>query len=519
MSSIPYSAVYGWDLVEIPSNPSVSSSTNLGGNNIKFVIEQGEDIVYNGKNCYLTAQLQIVQVREDGTMTTLEPIISSGTRATPTGISIPHLTQNPLGSILDTMKLVIGSTDVNNYQYAASASTLYRMLFESKLEQDTVNSTSKIKVMNQDDQDDTLGVPYDNYIKLATSMGVTAGANTTVFGGLFSKRMLWALKNHMYNFDRKNINRLNIQIPIPMFYCDELLHFGVGRKVDLICSINQSWYQNIIQVVGSLYSSNLAGGGLYTITNKNSNFTAGTINISMLDMKLYMNRGYINKSYVPRGINGVPRKITYHMKQFSPVIANLTIGSTTTVTGTFDTGGRVSHIIVAFNSYPSNYPKYSPTDFSCGYQTQVTANGISEVINTMSAVNLIKTIQIKHGTCIYPQESYSLQTDGVAGSTNTNDLFRCYQDYCIMTDALRTPCGALMSYSEWMCNPLFVIKNKSHLNDISNIFSIRVDLSGLLAIPTNIIVLALYDSYLTFDYNEYAEVTSMTPSSAPPLIE
>ena len=53
MSSIPYNAVYGWDLVEIPSNPSVSSSTNLGGNNIKFVIEQGEDIVYNGKNCYV----------------------------------------------------------------------------------------------------------------------------------------------------------------------------------------------------------------------------------------------------------------------------------------------------------------------------------------------------------------------------------------------------------------------------------------------------------------------------------
>ena len=70
MSSIPYSAVYGWDLLEVPSNPSVSSSTNIGGNNIKFTIEQGEDIVYNGKNCYLTAQLQIVQVREDGTTMT-----------------------------------------------------------------------------------------------------------------------------------------------------------------------------------------------------------------------------------------------------------------------------------------------------------------------------------------------------------------------------------------------------------------------------------------------------------------
>ena len=234
----------------------------------------------------------------------------------------------------------------------------------------------------------------------------------------------------------------------------------------------------------------------------------------MLDMKLYMNRGYINKSYIPRGI-----KSTYHMKQFSPVMANLSFGSTTTVTGTFDVGGRISHIVVAFNSYPANYPKYSPTDFSSGYVTQVTAGGISEVKNTTDAVSMIKQIQVKHGQSIYPQESYSLQTDGVAGSTNTNDLFRCYQDYCIMTDALRTPCGALMSYSEWMCNPIFVFKNKSHLNDISNIFSIRVDLNGILTIPTNVIVLGLYDSYLTFEYDQYAEVTSMTPSSAPPLIE
>ena len=57
------------------------------------------------------------------------------------------------------------------------------------------------------------------------------------------------------------------------------------------------------------------------------------------------------------------------------------------------------------------------------------------------------------------------------------------------------------------------------MNDISNLFSIRVELNGILAIPTNIIVLGLYDSYLTFEYNEYAEVTSMIPSSAPPLIE
>ena len=57
--------------------------------------------------------------------------------------------------------------------------------------------------MNQDDQDTTVNVPYDNYAKLAQSLGVTAGANTIDFAGLFSKRMIWALKNHMYNLTER----------------------------------------------------------------------------------------------------------------------------------------------------------------------------------------------------------------------------------------------------------------------------------------------------------------------------
>ena len=99
------------------------------------------------------------------------------------------------------------------------------MLFESKLEQETVNSTSKIKVMSQDDQDVTVGVLYDNHLKLGNKLGVTAGDNMKAFSGLSSKRLIWALKNQMYHFDRANTNRLNIQIPLPLFFCDELLHF------------------------------------------------------------------------------------------------------------------------------------------------------------------------------------------------------------------------------------------------------------------------------------------------------
>ena len=92
--SIPFDSPYGWDLVEVPSNPSISSSTSssLGGTNVRFTIEQGSELyVYNQKNSFYDIQLQIVMVDETGTSQTLQPIINTGTRGAPTSNSIPHL--------------------------------------------------------------------------------------------------------------------------------------------------------------------------------------------------------------------------------------------------------------------------------------------------------------------------------------------------------------------------------------------------------------------------------------------
>ena len=198
---------------------------------------------------------------------------------------------------------------------------------------------------------------YDDYIKLARVVGVDADGGgafaTTNFGKLFSKRMIWALKNQMYNFDRQMINRLNVQIPLPLFFSDELLYVGAGEKLEIIFGISTNWYRNIIQCVGS-FSSVL---GDYTVVNKADTFANNTINVAITDMKLYLNRGYITSTHVPRSIKG-----TYFMKNFSPVVANLALANTTTVTGTFDATGKITHVISAFNVNSGNFPKYSPND-------------------------------------------------------------------------------------------------------------------------------------------------------------
>ena len=124
---------------------------------------------------------------------------------------------------------------------------MHRMLYESKLEQDTTSSLSAIKPMSQSDEGTSAGVLYEDYIKLAQDVGVNADnhlaiprtKDTTNFGTLFSKRMIWALKNQMFNFDRQMVNRLNLQIPLPIFFCDELLHIGAGEKLDIIFLVFQ----------------------------------------------------------------------------------------------------------------------------------------------------------------------------------------------------------------------------------------------------------------------------------------
>ena len=95
----------GYDMLEIPSNPSISSSVTFNGD-ITFSIQQpGEECFIVPKKSYISAQIQIIQTREgyasnngnigpntNGTCT-LEPIINLGSRLSPTAVSVPFIMQ------------------------------------------------------------------------------------------------------------------------------------------------------------------------------------------------------------------------------------------------------------------------------------------------------------------------------------------------------------------------------------------------------------------------------------------
>ena len=129
------------------------------------------------------------------------------------------------------------------------------MLYESQLEQKTVNSTNAINPLDSKDVDTNAGVMFDNIVALSNRLGITPNALPMTTAGslanLLTPHMIWALKNQQFNFDKSNTNRINFQIPCPLFYVDELLHFGSDGKCDIVLNCDPMWASNLIQIAGS----------------------------------------------------------------------------------------------------------------------------------------------------------------------------------------------------------------------------------------------------------------------------
>ena len=120
------------------------------------------------------------------------------------------------------------------------------------LEQKSVLSTNPINVPNSDGFGASKKVRHDNALALAAKIGATT---PTVFEDLFSKHMIYALKNQC-GFDKANINRLNFQVTIPLFYQDQLIYVGSNGKIILSFNIEPNFHFNIIQNTGSSDSCN-----------------------------------------------------------------------------------------------------------------------------------------------------------------------------------------------------------------------------------------------------------------------
>ena len=522
--SLYYGTAYGYDMLEMVSSPCISSSVNFSGD-ITFSINQpGNNTYIVGKQSYISAQLNIVLTREDGTQHPLEPIVNASvtplvpatnTRATPAAISVPYLCNNPAGALFQNMTCYVKGEQISNFQYAQSTTTLYRMLYETKEEQNTVNSTNAINPVSLNDIDINPLVSYPDANKLATRIG--AGAGT--LNNLFTSHMVWALKNNQFSFDKSCTNRINFQIPLPLFYSDELLHFGTDGKCEIAFNVSPIWANSLIQIAGSNVCT-LVNGQNYIVTKSNAAdaLRACSITVGVTDLRLYLCRAHVTNAYVPRSITQ-----TIALKQWSPYRYQLTAGQSNTILAPMKQNRRITHIIIAFTSNLQTPFKSTPTDFSSGF----TINGNNETNIMTDGMSLIQNVSITIGGVTYPQAVYNLSSNVLnatpyavqVNASNTNDQGKAFIDYTVFTDSIRDRNGSLLSFSQWQANQIYVFKLKQNLNTTTGDCYVTVNTTANVTSATNVVIMGLYDEYLTLKYDEYSRITSLELNSTLPLSE
>ena len=198
MSDLQYTSMpssnlpWGYEYYRVKSNSSVNYDSFNGDIEYKMNASESEKWI-SGKNCYISIRLRINQTDETGTVGRLSPIVNTGVyKAASTLVSIPYIASNPGACLFSSVTCDIGGQTFSLNQKIAQVNTLYRILYESKSEQDTVNSANPIKLMTSQDADITA-----NKSCVLTDYFTGYPNNLTNF----SNQKLFALKN-MMNFNK-----------------------------------------------------------------------------------------------------------------------------------------------------------------------------------------------------------------------------------------------------------------------------------------------------------------------------
>ena len=493
---------WGYDYMRVRSNTFVSY-TGFNGD-IEFNVNASESERWiSTKNSYLSARLRIVMTNEAGVAGTLQPILNSGTRIAPTKVSIPYISPNPAGCLFGAVSCDIKEENVSLNQNIGQCNTLYRTLYESKAENETINASNPIKYMNFADAD---GIAENKSAILTDYFDYPVAYNALTN---FTGHKLFALKN-MMGFNKYYEVEVNTQLLAPMFYSDDLI--PPNTPLTLRYTVDNNFFTNLISIAGSNFSSL---GTPYTITKLESPLppanTVNTIAVGVVDLNLWLYRVHMPD------IVGIPKEIS--IKQFDSVLHPITAGTHDEFNVSFKKNRRVTHIALAFCQNKSNI-KTTTTDFSSGFfigQT-VTANGVTT--DTRSAISLfedmvysnspifqLSNIRVEYAGTVYPFQPYTINLDHTnrsAGGNATPNISgnnqRIYYDYCNFSDQLRDRSGALLSQEQHQIAPIFIWKTYQNPNNDDNSCTITLDFkSGITA--CSCIVVGFYDETFQLLYN------------------
>jgi len=511
----------------------------IGNFNSEYVFDMmsESDEYISIKNSYMSVNMQIFQVSETTQQTDqrLQPIVNNGARATPSNLSIPYINPNPIANLWQTVTADIAGQTICNIQNVAPVNTLYRMLFESRSEQETINSTNKLAVMSIKEQgcvptwfsSVSDGYLQETYSDNTNVTGMIAG-NTTKL----SSRQIWAM-NNQYGFNRYNEVEINGQIPCPLGYVDELI--PPNTPISLRFQVNTNFATDIVNIAGS--NCHALGANDWTIVPIPSGGTIPTtenvIYVGIRDITIWLARVRLPSPVSSAKLLG--------LKQFSSLLHAIGNGNHDEFICETKRNRRVSHICIAFTQPKNSSLKTTQSVFDAGFSvsaqttgqpsatentigstTGMTSTSVEAPVYYNSPIINLSYLRVEFGGSTMPQTPYTFNFNwtvgGIKGSKNNSyDVLRAYNDYLNATDAFRTQAGCLMSFENWIVSPIFVFKTHQVPNADTSTALISIDFNNPAGSNTgfnnagryNCLVMCLYDEAVQLTYDQFAHLTSV----------
>jgi hypothetical protein len=488
--------------------PTGNVSYDSFNGDIEFNVNNNESERWiSPKNSYLSIRVRIVQSDETGALGTLAPIVNAGAnKAGATLVSIPYINANAGASLFQAASFNIGDENISNNQNIAQCNTLYRMLYESKSEQETVNSTNPIKLMNIKETD-TIGV---------TKTAVLGDYFATAYGGgtALTNRKVWAL-NNMSDFNKYYEVEITTQCLTPFMYSDDLI--APNTPFSLRLTADPFYHLNLINIAGSNVSSLPTGGPVnFTITrltdathfaSPNAN-NYNTIGVGIVDINLYLYR-----VHMPNAVS-IPKEI--YVKNYSSTLHAITSGTHDEFNVDFKKNRRITHIACAFVQKKGSI-KCCPTDFSSGFYIGAdsgagvdTANAAATteaIVYSASPIVQLQNIRIEYAGSVYPFQPYDYNFDyrGVIDTTKASKgTFRSITDFYNFSDALRDRAGHLMSAENCLVSPIILFKTFQNPDNDGNTCICSVDFKNSVS-NCYLLVMAFYDEVCKLSFDQYAK--------------
>ena len=485
---------WGFDYARVKSNNAVNYDSFTG--DIEFTVNASESERWiSTKNSYLSIRLRVVQSDEAGTLGTLAPIVNTGnSKATATLLSIPYIAPNPAACLFTAVSCDIGKENISNNQNIGPINTLYRTLYESKQEEETVNATNPIKYMTQMDTFTTANksAVMSDYFKNAPNTGYPDTLTN------FSNHKLFALQN-MNNYNMFQEVEINTQLMAPFFYSDDLI--PPNTPFTLRFTADNNYHTNLIQIAGSNVCSLPTGGAVNYTISKLSNasvFTStnvngyNTIGVGVIDMNLWLYRVHMPDC--------VSRIKEIYVKQYTSTLHALTSGTHDEFNIDFKKNRRVTHMAMAFVQKKSQL-KTTQTDFSSGFYIGAAGAGgvdvpaptatTEAIVYSNSPIAQLSNVRIEYAGTVYPFQPYAYNFDYTTYNTNSpflsNSTYRAYYDFCNFSDGLRDRNGVLLNSSQYMIAPIILFKTYQNPNNDHNTCLVSIDFKNSVS-GANVIV-------------------------------